>query len=75
MKISRWENPGIDVYSIPEICQPARNSPGIDISGNRPLGAPVLVLASWKLSTRKLQIFPSIFVTNIIFGLILSLKG
>ena len=41
MKISRWDHPGIDVYSIPRICQPARNSPGIDFFGNRSLGAPV----------------------------------
>ena len=36
----RWENPGIDVYSVPGICQPARNSPVIDFSWNRSLGAP-----------------------------------
>ena len=43
MKISRWENPGIDVYPIPGICQPASISPGIDFPGNRSLGAPVIV--------------------------------
>ena len=44
MKISRWENSGIDVYSIPGICQPARKSPGIDFAGNRSLGAPVFIV-------------------------------
>ena len=42
MIISRWKNPGIDIYSIPGIWQPARISPGIDFSGNRSLGAPVI---------------------------------
>ena len=46
-KISGWKDPGIDVHSIPEVCQPARKSPGIDFSGNRSLGAPVL----WPKST------------------------
>ena len=40
-KNPRWKNPEIDVYSDPEICQPARKSPGIVFSGNRSLGAPV----------------------------------
>ena len=40
MKISRWENRGIDLYSIPGIGQPARKSPGIDFSGKRSLGSP-----------------------------------
>ena len=40
IKISRWENPAIDVYSIPGFCKPARNPPGINFSGYRPLGAP-----------------------------------
>ena len=39
MTISRWEIPGINVYFVPGICQPARKSPGIDFSGNRSLGA------------------------------------
>ena len=41
LEISHWENPGIDVYSIPGICQPARKSSGIDFFGNGSLGAPV----------------------------------
>ena len=43
MNFSRWENPGIDVCSIPGICQPGRKSPGIDFAGNRSLDAPVLM--------------------------------
>ena len=43
INIFRWKNPGIDIYSIPEIRQPARKSTGIDFYGNRSLGAPVLV--------------------------------
>ena len=35
-----------DIYYIPGICQPARNHPGIDFSGNRSLGA----LACYQLS-------------------------
>ena len=35
MKISRWEEPEIDIHFISEIRQPARNFPGIDYSGNR----------------------------------------
>ena len=35
MKISCWENPGINVYSIAGICQPAMESSGIDFSGNK----------------------------------------
>ena len=42
MKVSRLENPEIDVYSIPGICQPAAKSPGIDFSGNRSLDVPAV---------------------------------
>ena len=43
MKISRWENPGIDIYFIPGISQPARKSPRINFAGDRSLGAPVVI--------------------------------
>ena len=44
MKIARWENPGIKIYYIPEICQPARKSQGIDFSENKSLGAPAYTM-------------------------------
>ena len=41
MKVSRWQIPGIDVFSIPGICQSARKFPGIDFFMKRSFPAPV----------------------------------